>query len=101
MNLEECFPKTIFVDEYIEKDGVTNGIIRQLKVVKNEIIEVHKPIIEKDFDSAMEELLDTMHATYTALRMVPGYDVKKVSNLIKQIHRKNNKRGYYGVQKNG
>lgn len=101
MNLETCFPETIFVDEYVKKYGITGGIVKQLKVITNEVIEVQKPVIRNNFDRAMEELLDTMHATHTALRMIPGYNVEKVSDVIKQIQDKNYKRGYYKVQNNG
>ena len=95
MTLEDKFPKTIFVKQYIDKYGLDKGFTRELGVIFGELLEAQDSFSKKDYEHSMEELVDVLHATFSALYMVPGYSAEKVEKIIKQIHEKNEKRDYY------
>jgi len=97
--LEDQFPKTVFVKEYLEKFGLQKGIMKQIGVVCGELLEVQDTVSRKDYRAAVEELVDVLGATQNILYMIPGYTIKELNEVIEQVKIKNGERGYYGKQK--
>ena len=95
MNLEDCFPETIFAKKWIEEFGLRKAVIKQLTVVAGELFEVQDDFSRDDNDRALMELVDVLQATYTAIRMIPGYSNDRVVELINKVQEKNTKKGYY------
>lgn len=93
--LEKIFPETIFVRKWIRKFGRKKAFTKQLSVIAEEAFEAQGKFSQENYDGAIGELTDVLQATYTAIRMIPGYTPKKVSDEIRKMIDKNDKRGYY------
>ena len=97
MSLDTDFPETIFVKQYIDKYGNVMAILKQLNVVMGEIDEVRDAVTRHNYSAAREELIDTMHAAHSALRMLPGYSEDSTTDTLVVVRNKNRHWGYYGT----
>lgn len=82
------FPRTKFVDE--------NGICRQVLHMRSEQREIEDELQTVDILVVAGEIMDKYHSCETALRILQEKYGVNVSELRRDVERKNFERGYYG-----
>ena len=95
MSLDKYFPETIFTKKWVEEFGLEKAVIKQLTVIVGELFEAQDDFSRENNDRVLMELVDVMQATYTAIRMIPGYSDEKINKIVNEVKAKNEKRGYY------
>lgn len=81
------FPRTKFVDE--------NGIIAQVIHMESEQKEIEESMLKDDIQHTAEEVMDRLHSCETALRILQEKYGINLSELRRDVERKNLLRNYY------
>ncbi len=81
------FPRTKFVDE--------NGLVAQVLHMGTEQEEIEKVMLTPDIQHTAEELMDKYHSCETGLRILEEKYGINLSELRRNVERKNVVRGYY------
>lgn len=81
------FPRVKFVD--------SNGIATQSSHILSEALEVEESVLKPYIKHTAEEVMDCLHSCETALRILQEKYGINVSELRRDVERKNFERGYY------
>lgn len=81
------FPRTKFVDE--------NDLPAQVLHMGSEQVEIEEVMLTPDIEHTAEELMDKYHSCETGLRILQEKHGINLSELRRNVERKNVVRGYY------
>ena len=83
------FPETIYVRQ--------NGIATQSEHIYSEALEVKQAVLTPDVLHTAEEVMDCLHSCETALRILQNKYGINLSQLRRDVERKNFDRRYYEI----
>ena len=95
MTIDNLFPKTKFVEEWIQKYGLEKAYTKQLEVVAGELFEASQAYHSGDLIHAKEEVIDVMHSAHQLQYMNSLYRIGDADMISADVRKKNEERKYY------